>query len=770
MNDFYAQFIELGRQLAEERGVSWLMPVDAKGRVTPDAVWNLSQLSGKDLSPRQYLNNFGCEAKALQLLNADRASSSSVGVAPFVLSMEWQNLIKAAAAIQLFVKRNSAAYALHCIVRPLRVIATTSLNKPPWTLVYEDIRLAVRIGKAVQAGGKLGDLVAGIVKIVFDTNHLMDAGPLYPALANQRLKAPDSKVAKFTKSEEEIRHDLEERKLAEKLPERRAFWELIRIVMTEKPKSFVDELRFIAIKTQIVSGFRAGEGALLPVDWKRQREYVDRNGQPAGSLGGVSSALMIRHFAEKQQESEGDSAVLTEETQYVPQMFEELISEALGRAAELTSPLRKTLRLQVETGRLLPWFGYDDVVPITQLYTHLTGNPFWVGLAEEECASWVNKYKEGFDFSIFDELQCVQGMASANGMPVDRSFNRHFIRIGKKLPFRLSDGTVLPLGSRIKCKEFCLHVGELEEYIRTCTPAKVPDLASFKLETGNLQPWELLFLGPKYSYAEERNNSICDVTRYMSVDVLGVKFIYHALTQSGTTASVFDRYGQTEEDRKLEINPHALRHLQNTELFRLGIADTIISKRFNRRSVSQSYEYDHRSLAEELSSMEIPLDVEFSLGEKATTVAKLIMSGKAHGPIVDAFKRIQASEGDAAAFEYLKAEADGFHATPYGHCLNSFTVDPCPKHLECFSGCRHLSATNLPEHRAALIRLEGKLAAALELAQARSSTSIGRDNQIRHAAERLEGVRRILMVHEGEHPFPDGPDLSKPGDLGVMDE
>ena len=146
------------------------------------------------------------------------------------------------------------------------------------------------------------------------------------------------------------------------------------------------------------------------------------------------------------------------------------------------------------------------------------------------------------------------------------------------------------------------------------------------------------------------------------------------------------------------LTSHTLRHLQNTELFRLGVADTIISKRFNRRSVAQSYEYDHRSLAEELDQLELPADVEMALGEKASTVAKMIQSGKASGPIVDAFKKIQSTEGDTAAFEFLKVEADGFHAT-YGHCLNSFTVDPCPKHLECFSGCRHLSATNLPENR-----------------------------------------------------------------------
>jgi hypothetical protein len=213
-----------------------------------------------------------------------------------------------------------------------------------------------------------------------------------------------------------------------------------------------------------------------------------------------------------------------------------------------------------------------------------------------------------------------------------------------------------------------------------------------------------------------------------------------------------------------------LRHLQNTELFRLGVADTIISKRFNRRSIAQSHEYDHRSLIEDLDQIALPQDIEIMLGEKASTVARLIKRGKASGPIVDTFKRIEATEGDAAAYEYLRAEADGFHATPYGHCLNSFTVDPCPKHLECFADCRHLSATDLPENRQNLIRLEAKFKSALETIKARASTSIGWQNQLEHAEKRLDGIQKILATPPGERPFPDGPDLSVPRERGVLDE
>jgi hypothetical protein len=295
-------------------------------------------------------------------------------------------------------------------------------------------------------------------------------------------------------------------------------------------------------------------------------------------------------------------------------------------------------------------------------------------------------------------------------------------------------------------------------------------LAPLPLATGAVQPWEFLFLHPKRSLAEERNDGLCDVTRYISVNRPDPTFVALSLGGAKHVPSIFERYGQTDEDRALTIEAHSLRHLQNTELFRLGVADTIISKRFNRRSVAQSYEYDHRSLAEELDQIEMDDDLEIMLGQKATTVAKMITAGKANGPIVDSFLRIQRNEGDTAAYEFLRAEADGFHATPYGHCLNSFTVDPCPKHLECFSGCRHLSATDLPENRHNLIRLEGKLKGAIEIIRARPSNSVGWQNQLEHAEQRLKGVQTLLVTPVGHPAFPNGVDFSIDALTGILDD
>jgi hypothetical protein len=774
MNSHYSAFIDLGKTLADDKGLSWDMPLDETGAACDGVGWNLTIVAGDVPPPSHYLRDLGADAKALAIVNAERAERGLAPLPRRPLSDAWQDLVKAAVAEQLLFRRNTTGHVVQCVARPLRVIATC-VDSEPWALTVDDLHVAVRIGRAVQATGKLGDLVMGIVKVVFDAQHLCDAGPLYSSLAVPRMKGKSAIKAKHTWSREKLRADLEARKRDERLPERRAFWELSRIVMTEKPRSFMDELRFAAVRTLMVTGMRAGEAALLPVDWKRERTYLDSKGRPAGEAGGISTSLMVRHFAEKQQDDEADSRILRESTQPVPDMFRALLTGTLDHVARITEPLRATLKLQGETGRLLPWYPADSLVPVTEIYTRLTGNPFWLDIEQEP---FIERYREGFDPALLVELHDYQLERRRSG---DLKLNMAIYQFGNRLVkamregktgmrFRHANGSPVSLPERMEWHAAHLHVGELEEHIRLKTPTKVSDTTPLPLAVGVVQPWEFLFVQPKRSLAEERNDGLSDVTRYIAVSRPDPEFIYDGLLDDGAVPNLFAKYGETDDDRALKIESHMLRHLQNTELFRLGVADTIISKRFNRRSVAQSYEYDHRSLAEELDQIEIPQDIEIMLGEKAGTVARLIKGGKANGPIVDAFRRIQATEGDAAAYEYLRAEAGGFHATPYGHCLNSFTVDPCPKHLECFADCRHLSATDLPENRQNLIRLEGKFKLALESIKARPSTSIGWQNQLDHAEKRLAGVQKLLATPAGDHPFPDGVDLSLPRQRGVLDD
>lgn len=777
MNPHFLAFIELGKELATTNSVAWDVPLDAAGSVLNGNEWDITALAG-GVTPKHRLRHLGSDTLALEALNSVRVSNGLPARESSAFSKDWQDLIKAAVLEQIFVRRNSSGHVANNVLRPLRVLATCAVGREPWRLSIDDIHRATMIGKSLQASGKLADLIVGLIRVVFDGNHLTDSGPLCPALSVERLKPKASRRAGYLKSQPEIREGLEDRKRAERLPERRAFWELVRIVMTEQPQSFMDELRFAAVRIMILTGFRIGEATLLPAEWRVDRHYFDSRMRPAGQLGGFAKSLMIRHFAEKQQISGSSGTILVSGIHYVPEMFEEVVSETLSRVEVITSALRRMLRMQSEAGRIFPEFSADDLMPITQAYVRLTGNTFWLEVDETLKRKWIQLCRKDYSSVVFDEIQGKQAlMCSQRQARPSAALQMYFRRIaqsgkdgGDSLTFRDSFDRPIPSGGKLDPSSTFVRTSELEEYVRRAMPSKLPDTESFNLADRKFSSWEFLFLHPKRSLSEERNSGICDISRYFSIGRPDPSMVGFSLGEQRSHETLFMRYGQSDEDRSAVLTSHALRHLQNTELFRLGVADTIISKRFNRRSAVQSYEYDHRSLAEELDQLELPVDVEAALGSKASTVAKLIQVGKATGPIVDAFKKVQKDEGDDAAFEFLKVEADGFHATPYGHCLNSFTVDPCPKHLECFSGCRHLSATNLPENRERLRSLELKLIAAIETAEARPSKSVGRTNQIEHATVRLAGVRALLMTPVGAKPFPDGPDLSRPHRKGVMDE
>lgn len=769
MNEHYKAFIALGRKLAVERNAKWAIRLASDGISVKEDAWNLTAMVGDSPPPTHWIRDFGGDEKVLEAINKKRQEENLPPLNKSPLSPAWQDFIKAAALEQLFFRRNTTGHVISQIIRPLRVLATCTSNEP-WELRGEDISFAYEMAKEAQGSGKLADVLLGVVKVVIDANHVADVGPLYPALSLPR-QGIRTKRAKFTKSADELRANLEERKKAERLPEKRAFWELVRIVFTEQPRSFLDMLRFAQAKVILLCGIRVGEASLLPADWKRVRHYHDPSGRPAGELGGYSEALMLRHFAEKQQSPNSDSIALYENTQYVPAMFEEILTETLDQVIRATQPLRLTLQSQVEGKRLLPWFTLDALVPVAELYTVLTGNPVLINLDDQIVEKYLIRYRKDFDPNVFDEMHKSQ-LIQAPTAQFNGAFYVFFNRLKGKITFRQANGDTWP-GSRMDWNKVFLRIDELEDHLARETATKLSDTTPFRTSGGDVAIWELMFLMPKRALAEGRNGGLCDITRYWSVGRMDGAMLQHSISGKHVSiSSLFETYGLKDKDRILSLKPHSLRHLQNSELFRLGVADTVISKRFNRRSVAQSYEYDHRNLAEELEQIEIPANVEIALGEKASTVARLIKAGKASGPIVQEFHKIQWNRGDEAAFAFLKTEADGFHSTPYGHCINSFTVDPCPKHLECFAGCRHLTATDLPENQKNIIILEGRLKSALEQALARPTKSIGKENQIKHAQERLEAVRMLLSTSHGQPVFPEGADLSKPnsGSRSVLDD
>lgn len=747
-NQNFDTFIASMKELAKQNSINWHIRLDDKGVARLGEAWDLRSIANDGRPKTAVLRTFNLFPEGLEAMAARNPEAPRRADGP--LTGEWQDFLKAVVLEYLLVRKKSISFVTAASIA-LRFLATVA-DKLPWQMTTEDVQTTIELADARAPSKGTSIVLQGIMTTVVDRLHLADACPLMWKV--KRSRNDSNKRSKLYLAQNKLAKTLAERKAEQKLPEQRAFWELVRIVITENPRSLNDALRFAMVKVLLFTGLRVGEAALLPLDWRRARTYLDNKGRPAGESGGITEALMLRHFAEKQ-----GTIALYESTQFVPDLFRDELERTLRQVEVMTAPLRSTLKAQYETGRLFPMYRPDQLVDAVEMYVRLTGNPIWVKEPSPEAMVCVEKYRQSWNPSDIAPLsEFLQG-SSELSPAVSRYFSQENRALG--LTLRNLRGEMEP-GRGVRGK--FLRVSEAETFVRNEVRTKVPDLAAFTLDNGAIvAPWEMLFLLPKRAVGAGRGDTVLDPTMTFSVGVADEVLLLVALGDENHAAqSLFNIYGLTDEDKKLKIKSHSLRHLQNTELFRLGLADTIITKRFNRRSVAQSYEYDHRSLAEEMDQLELPdAWAEFLGDSKAVTVAKLVQAGRAEGPIVREFRRIQTEEGDEAALTFLAAEADGFHATPYGYCLNSFTVDPCPKHLECFSGCRHLSATNLPENRRNIIQLHSKLQAALEAAQARPARSIGRENQIKHASERIRGLEMLLDTKAGEQVFPDGPDLSK---------
>ena len=754
-NPWFRDWIEGGRELALANGLRWDFPLGSAGRAANADSWNVSVACGAPAIPAHRLNDFGYDTEALRVINGRFASEGEPAIEPAILSTAWQDFVKAGVAWQAFSERNTPSYVVGSFGRAMRFLATCvsmRSGSEPWLTSVDDLQWTLSIAGEAQKSGKLRQLVEGVIRKVVDAKMLFDDGPFSHALV-----FGEDRATRWARAPEPLA-SLGARRDAEKLPDAEAFWELADIVFTKEPEGLVDALRFAQIRLLFLCGLRISEAATIPEDWARVKQYVAADGSPAGSVGGISTSLMLRHFAAKQGADE-NSAALVEAFQYVPTQFEEIVRSTLDTVRTITAPLRDRLRQQASTGRHFPEFGDGALIPLTDAFTRLTGNPLVSGVVPEEA---VEDYRCSFATAAMDAINAHQRRSMGSGS-VLASGVQIFWSKWQKLPgspaLRSADGTPQPSARSLGLAKLFVRADELEDWVASSTATKMSDTAPLALASGGtIAANELLFLMPKRALIEGRNGGICDLTRYFSVGRVTSEDVIQQL--DGRPNGIFARYGDTDRARALSLNTHSLRHAQNTALFSAGLSDAIITKRFNRKSVAQSHVYDHRSLAERLEAVSLPAAAK-ALPEKVGIVAKMILSGQVKAPIVDGFRRVQREHGDARAFEYLAAEADGFHATPYGHCINGFTQEPCPKHLECFSGCNHFVNTGLDRNAANLAGLLGKLETAVAAIGARPGGP-GRDNQLRHAQKHVANLRTLLATPEGMHPFPDGPDLSRP--------
>lgn len=792
MNEFFHEYIESAKALASNRSIRWEPSFNERGVIAKDERWNLTALAGLAPPPTIWLTDFGSTRPLLASLNAIERQQGLPETPHAVMSLGWRDLYKAVVIHAILAERQRPAYAMNNLGRVVRALAMCSSSPNPWELNRDDVQLAYNVMLRCGASGRYGRNFESTVRKL-DALHVQDIPQLARfckpysddvALAAQKGVDGLRRVRAGHRNAQEFVKQLVQRKDAHKLPEAKAFWELVRIIFTEQPRSYTDAVFFSAFKVAITTGFRVGENAIIPLDWQRWREYRDSRGRPAGKSGGISRSLMLRHFALKQHaEDDSRGQVLVERTQHIVPMYEDLLIETLTEAARITEPMRARLRKQTESGRTFPEYDPACLVPAVEMATRMAG---YAQLSNEAIPDeLVQKYRSAYDVAVLNEIrqqqtQVLQSSVNvltgdffvAGGNNLSRLMTSflNYQRSQCDLTFRDSLGSALTSRS-LNWTTAYLRIADVEEWMKVHNRRKLPATIPSLLPKGKLlYPHELLFLVPQFTKEAVEGGAIVDVERYAAVGRLDGAMLMKAVGASKQWGhlTLFARYGRTDEDRRLALTVHALRHLQNTELLRLGVADAIVTKRFGRTSVQQTKVYDHRTHAELLDSIELPESAESRLGPRGQETLRMIMAKKVRGPIVDEFHRVQRELGDDAAFDYLEAEADGLHVTPYGYCLNSFTVDPCPKHLECFNGCRHLARTDLPEEHLALMRLRDRLVRVIAKIEATPSGSVGRENQLRHARTRLANLEIALATAPGSNPFPDGPDLASPfGQVGA---
>lgn len=742
-------FVRRRAGIASRHGLKWDVRICWDGKVHQQDIWDLCAVLDLPRAAKSRITDLGVDRKALPHL-----LKQSPEPPPQELHRDWIELIKAAIVDWVLIEKRLPGTVHDRRVRPLRVLATCAGRTPPWDMSPGLARRALEVAASIAHGVR--ESVETSLAQVIDQHHISAHGPLLTIALGGADRATWMKPS----AKAPIRSDLSDRKSPEKLPGEREWNETWRIVFNERPKSLSDAILFEAIKIHHVLAFRISDNCMIPLDWRREKEHKLRDGRSAGEAHGFSTSIGIRHFPGKQRGRNEDSSLLYEDVYDLPPLLAPMVVEALENLERLTLPLRRIYKAQVESGRLFPEFERTQLVPAWEFYPRLSGD---IRLTEDELpAELEQEYLAGFNSEILDRMWLMQtppkGRLRKYVVNYFAQFGTRALGGGRLFPARRADGSQWT--GPVRWKDAHVRVGELEDIVRVAMPTKVPEIVPFRLEGGvRLYPHECLMLTPRRPITEARNGNILDANRYFSVGRLTSS--EYRRSMGGRENNIFSRYGRTPEDRALVASKtHPVRHLLNTELFRQNVPDTAITKMFNRRSVAQSYDYDHRSLAEDLDAIALPESAKNILPEPAQKLMKLIVAERASGPVIDEYYRIVEAEGELAGLEFLAGEVGGYHVTPYGVCTQSFLTAGCPMYLECFNGCSHLSKTDDPEAEEAIRTMEVQLVAAVGHIESASPDTPGRAKQLERTKRKLANVRRLREAQPGQKAFPDGTDLS----------
>ena len=785
-NPYYLEFLNDAKQRAEELNIPWHGEPDEFGKLSDVTSWDLNLIAKGIANKSSHLNIVGLGDEYCLKYTPFFKSVGRVAPSPAARSQAWVDFIRAYALTELMMRRR-APVTVVTQIRALRVLSTCSSGEP-WEVSRDEFGFAVKLLQSHQDKLLLNVLwgIAGRI----DALHLSNFSPLQGGERAPRVPIRDNTT--------EVLKHLGDIPNPQQLPEKEAFWELAKIVFTKKPETYVDLLRFSWVKLFIACGIRLGEMERLPYKWRLSKPFFDYDGTPAGERGGYSEAVSLRVFREKSQDKKAPHArhLLQDGDQDVPPIFLPMVEDTLGHLAKITAPIRDTMRLQLKTGRVLPWYKDHDLIPLHDVFTHFTGNPFFYDMPDEEVKRLRNKaIAEGFSLKAIGEIKEAQqklaeARAPATSHRVERFF--YFVLPVKQVPHRDRTGvrpTYLKGGRKNRRSELFVLASDVEKWAKKAKLLPADD--QWLIAGGSsINNRDFMFLSIPYLNLQHPETAYPpDFTRaaiYFPIRGALVASQFGGPASHGaadseakTTRNIFERYGEDDKARSasldmLKINSHAFRHLQNDELLRHNVSDLAVTLRFRKSLKQTTQSYFNPRLREKLAATTLPDLAQRVLGDSpAADVLKMINQKMVKGKIHDSFEKIQREQGEEAAYEWLLQAADGLHITPYGFCANGFTVDPCPNHLQCFNDCRHLAATGSPEQTDNLIKLEGRVQKSLDVAKEKHQKAetglasiVGYANLIEYSEKQIASIRKILATRPGDLVFPDGSDLSRAQDHG----
>ncbi len=199
----------------------------------------------------------------------------------------------------------------------------------------------------------------------------------------------------------------------------------------------------------------------------------------------------------------------------------------------------------------------------------------------------------------------------------------------------------------------------------------------------------------------------------------------HRFDLSTGTASIFERFGYTEDDGSpIALRSHSLRHYLNMLAQMGGLSSAEIAIFSGRKDERQNRAYDH------MSSDEVQAPISKAL--RAGFTGTLVPAGSRDLVTRSEFK----DKGVGAA-----------HTTEFGWCMHNFASEPCQMHRDCIN-CEEQECVKGDAHKEANLRLLRDETEHL-LNQAREALTdeeYGADNWVKHQAQTLERVNALLAI------------------------